>query len=376
MRYKYLALLISIFTSINHPTLAQTKWKSFINKLNIFSNDYYKSDKYLHLYNSHKGAYLLDMNGAVLKEWKTPLKRAKLLNSCNLMFIKDHYDHSIREISENGTVAWQYKAPGLVHHDFEISDDGHLHLFYRTVMPNNINFDNGCKNNEVVSDAYLEVDREKNIINEILFRDYFKEELDSDKCTKARRKRMSKSHFEKRLDWMHPNSLNILKENKWSKKGYDQFKPGNILISAHHFNRVFIFDNDLKKVVWEYSDNGRLEGQHEAKMIPKGFPGAGNILIFDNGNKRKYSRIIEINPVSKEIVWQYSDPENFYSCHSGSQQRLKNGDTFISDDSSHSRSLIVNKEGKILWHYAKGHGDTRRSKLYLKKDLAHCLNEY
>lgn len=69
---------------------------------------------------------------------------------------------------------------------------------------------------------------------------------------------------------------------------------------------------------------GPIIGQHHAHMIPDGLPGAGNILVFDNGGwggygrptftepdghnilKRDYSRILEIDPTTLEIQWQYS----------------------------------------------------------------------
>jgi hypothetical protein len=47
--------------------------------------------------------------------------------------------------------------------------------------------------------------------------------------------------------------------------------------------------------------------------MPEGLPGAGNLLVFDNED-RGYpnlplavtggSRVLEIDPVKKEIVWQ------------------------------------------------------------------------
>ena len=92
-------------------------------------------------------------------------------------------------------------------------------------------------------------------------------------------------------------------------------------------------------------------------MIPKGLPGAGNILVFDNGGsagygsthatarygeenvKRDYSRVVEFNPVTLEIVWQYTPAsagfmiptmaDGFYSSFVSSAQRLPNGNTLI-----------------------------------------------
>ena len=105
---------------------------------------------------------------------------------------------------------------------------------------------------------------------------------------------------------------------------------------------------------------------------------AGNILIYDNGgwagygapnpasptgNKnatRDYSRVIEIDPVKMEIVWQcrpmdlgYMQPflaDHFYSCYISSAQRLPNGNTFITEGSD-GRLFEVTPENEIVWEY-------------------------
>jgi hypothetical protein len=85
-------------------------------------------------------------------------------------------------------------------------------------------------------------------------------------------------------------------------------------------------------------------------MIPKGLPGEGNILVLDNGGFagygdskiRAYSRVLEFNPVTMEIVWEYSDRtgldiplygenQRFFTPFIGSAQRLPNGNTLITD---------------------------------------------
>ena len=57
----------------------------------------------------------------------------------------------------------------------------------------------------------------------------------------------------------------------------------------------------------------------------------GNILIFDNGSGRGWSRIIEVNPIGKEIVWEYhAEPkESFITRYWGSAQGLPNGNILI-----------------------------------------------
>src|SRR5262249_39379600 len=83
----------------------------------------------------------------------------------------------------------------------------------------------------------------------------------------------------------------------------------------------------------------------------------GNVLIFDNGPHRlddsvPYSRVIEVNPATNEIVWKYQDKPtwNFFSPRMGYAQRLANGNKLITE-SSFGRFFEVTKEGKIVWEY-------------------------
>ena len=104
----------------------------------------------------------------------------------------------------------------------------------------------------------------------------------------------------------------------------------------------------------ELRELGWIVGQHHAHIIPKGLPGAGNLLVFDNGGsagyglpnpgaltgidnaKRDYSRVLEIDPTTLKIVWQYTPAEagyiipvnsyGFFSPLISSAQRLPNPD--------------------------------------------------
>jgi hypothetical protein len=109
-------------------------------------------------------------------------------------------------------------------------------------------------------------------------------------------------------------------------------------------------------------------------MIPKGLPGAGNIMVFDNGGAAGYgspnpgsangvgaairpnSRVLEFNPVTLELVWQYS-PEtsgmemtSFFSHYISSAQRLPNGNTLI-DEGADGRMFEVTPKYEIVWEY-------------------------
>lgn len=96
-------------------------------------------------------------------------------------------------------------------------------------------------------------------------------------------------------------------------------------------------------------------------MIPRGLPGEGNILLFDNGGfagypkvTRMYSRILEFDPLTLDLVWSYQSP-NFFSYYISSAQRLPNGNTLI-DEGSTGRIFEVTPGGEIVWEYIDGAG--------------------
>ncbi len=189
-------------------------------------------------------------------------------------------------------------------------------------------------------------------------------------------------------DWMHLNSMSTLGPNKWYDQGDERFHPDNIIVSGRETNLVFIISRDSGKVVWKLGpyydldpklrELGWIIGPHHAHMIPRGLPGEGNILIFDNGGwagygapnpaspkglknaLRDYSRVLEINPQTLQIVWQYTpreaglmhptDSNRFYSPFISSAQRLPNGNTLITEGSG-GRIIEVTPEHEIVWEY-------------------------
>ena len=116
-------------------------------------------------------------------------------------------------------------------------------------------------------------------------------------------------------------------------------------MSHRRTNIVFIIDKDSGQIVWKIGPDDNLTiGQHDARMIEEGLSGAGNILVFDNGGTagypeqfRLYSRVVEIDPVSTEVVWEYDATKSglafgtFFSAFISGAQRLPNGNTLIDE---------------------------------------------
>jgi hypothetical protein len=101
----------------------------------------------------------------------------------------------------------------------------------------------------------------------------------------------------------------------------------------------------------------RLSGQHDAQFIPQGHPGAGNILVFNNGGKDGTSEVLEIPVVLNDFVklrevqpvWNYGS-KKIYSSHISGAQRLPNGNTLIASGSD-GLLLEVNTEGEEVWEW-------------------------
>jgi hypothetical protein len=134
------------------------------------------------------------------------------------------------------------------------------------------------------------------------------------------------------FDWLHVNSATYVGPNRWFDAGDRRFAPDHVIISSRQASFVAIVARD-GKIVWrlgpDFSESKELRtirqiiGQHHPHLIPKGLPGAGDLLVFDNGGASGYgfvtpaaldganafaranSRVLEINPVTLELIWSY-----------------------------------------------------------------------
>ncbi len=78
----------------------------------------------------------------------------------------------------------------------------------------------------------------------------------------------------------------------------------------------------------------------------------GHLLLFNNGGPRKASSVLELDPATGEMVWEYhgSAQAPFYSETCGTAERLPNGDTLITESDS-GRAFEVTPRGEIVWEF-------------------------
>ena len=156
---------------------------------------------------------------------------------------------------------------------------------------------------------------------------------------------MNKGSKRPLVDLLHTNSLEFMHYPELATR-HPLYEPGNVLISIRHQDTVAVIDWPKKKLIWTWGQ-GELSGQHDAQQLEN-----GNFLIFDNGLKNQRSRVIELDPVNRKIVWQYPEPGRpaFFTVANGSSQRLSNGNTLIAN-SDHGEAIEVTPEGDVVWHF-------------------------
>lgn len=146
-------------------------------------------------------------------------------------------------------------------------------------------------------------------------------------------------------DIFHSNSIEWMKWPHLARKN-PIYGLNNVLVSVRNQNMLAIINWAEHEVVWQWGP-GTLRHQHEASVLKN-----GNILVFDNRPRRGVSRILEVNPLTNEIVWEYSgdDPAEFFSKSRGTVQALPNDNLLIAV-SNIGRVIEITHEGELVWEY-------------------------
>jgi len=367
------------------------------------------------------GAMLIDMNGAEVKLWQGlhgfPNKifpGGYVLGHTgerpNAYGMQDQTD--LVQVDFDGNIVWKFNQwefiedPGeqpqwmaRQHHDYQ--REGNPVGYYVPGMDPLVDRGNTlilCHKNvqnpaisdkPLLDDAIVEVNWEGDILWEWVCNEHFEEFGFSEEARNilSRNPNMVPSGGGMG-DWMHINSISTLGPNKWFDNGDQRFHPDNIIWDGRETNIIAIIDKTTGNIAWKIGPDynagkalielGWIIGQHHAHMIPKGLPGEGNILVYDNGGwagygapnpgaptgiknaLRDYSRVLEFDPTTLEIIWQHTpkeagflhptDSNRYYSPFISSAQRLPNGNTLITEGSG-GRIVEVTADHQVVWEY-------------------------
>lgn len=303
------------------------------------------------------GGQLLDMEGNVMHRFmdkrddkpntKRKAQLLEIINSKNYLMM--HLSYSIFKFDFNSNLIWETK--GRFHHDIALKDNGDVLVLQMNTVKDRRYYDGQRKicNNSIVFLTSKGQEKKKLSFADLIYKNkQCYERFKKQKLIYLKHKILKNKN--KEVDLFHTNSIEIADKDVykkflfWKKK---VIKKGDIIFCMRYLNVIGAIDPRKEKITWCWGWND-LQGPHHPSLLDN-----GNILIFDNGVLRKYSRVIEYSITDERIVWEYTATPNkkmFFSKTRGSAQRLPNGNTLICE-SDKGHVFEVTKEGELVWDF-------------------------
>jgi hypothetical protein len=361
--------------------------------------------------------YLINNSEEIVHTWESDskpglatylLENGTLLHTCapssvHPVFYGGGASGRVQKIHWNGTVTWDFEYSSnyyISHHDVEPLPNGNVLMIaweYKTVeqaiaagrQPNLLG------DGELWPDHIIEVEPTNATGGDIVWEwhawDHLIQDYDPTKANYgdvASHPELVDINFvggRGRADWTHINSVAYNEE-------FDQ-----ILLSTHNFGEIWVIDHSTTTeqaaghtggnsgkggdLLYRWGNpqtyragdpsDQRFFAQHDAVWIEQECPGAGNILVFNNGLNRPglwYSSVDEIVPpvdidgnyslvpgsayAPEEQIWIYTaeNPADFFSSGISGSQRLPNGNTLICDGQG-GVFFEVTQQKETVWEY-------------------------
>jgi len=364
--------------------------------------------------------YLIDNEGRIINTWKSdyrPGHSVYLLGDGHLLrtgamgprgnstFRTGGSGGHVQKFTWDGELAWDYTYSSdkhLPHHDIEYMPNGNILMIVWETKDRDELVAAG-RNPETITDRGLWVDHvievkptgktSGEIVWEWHLWDHVIQDFDSSKANYgdvAKHPELLDLNYTPHRarvheDWNHTNSIDY-------HPGLDQ-----ILLSLHTMSEIFVIDHSTtvheaaahsggrsgkggdilyrwgNPQVYRAGDasDQKLFVQHDATWIEPGLVGAGNIMVFNNGQGRsdgRYSSVDVIVPPIDEnghytlvpdsaygpkgTDWIYTDKNkpDFFSQNVSGAQRLPNGNTLICSGAV-GTIFEVSPDKKIVWKY-------------------------
>jgi hypothetical protein len=146
-----------------------------------------------------------------------------------------------------------------------------------------------------------------------------------------------------RTDPFHTNTLAVLDASRPGAPG--GFAAGRLLVSMRHLHLLAVVDPESERVVW--ARRGPFRFQHDPSLLDD-----GRLLLFNNEAAPGISSVLELDPDTGEVAWEYRGREDapFYSELCGTAQRLENGNTLVTE-SDNGRAFEITRAGEIVWEF-------------------------
>jgi len=271
------------------------------------------------------GFVLIDREGEIVHRWPAGryTKIAELLPDGRLLYARMR--HGVFEADWANRVLWS--APCRQHHDFCRKANGNT-----LVVTHELTFNARAWHGAIdKNDRIIEVDAGGEVVWEFRLDQAIDDLIELAGLAFPR----------KQEDWAHTNTVESLPDTPLGQRD-ERFRAGNVLFSSRNIHTIGIVDYDTRRLVWAFG-RGELDGQHMPTMLPD-----GRLLVFDNGTSRGHSRVIELDPASGEITWEFRLPDHAFARALSGQELLPNGHILICCGNP-GVIMEVTRDGEIVW---------------------------
>jgi len=387
--------------------------------------------------------YLIDMEGNVVHTWPIGFGPC-LLENGNLLDTMNGRSLQLQELDWNGNIVWEYvetREGYAAHHDFRRIFNKKLNAYTTMYIANKAishdeaiaagcNPDNGPYDGSAM-DTIVEIDMDGNVIWEWWFFDHVVQDIDPTKPNYVGKGKTIADYPHKlnlnvlgrplSRDFMHCNGMdyNAELDQVVTTTVHDEFyvvDHGNSFIPGDPEGSIALAAGPAGDFLYRFGDPARygqgeppaisesfrsntrlipgtkqIGGCHNVHWIRPGLPGAGNLMVFNNGQclfeQVPQSYVFEINgfldadgndtgdyvnppdagyhtwelpgdpyrgsrQMSNQIVWYYGSQRNvaFFSHIGSGSQRLPNGNTLICA-MTEGHFFEVTRDGEVVWEY-------------------------
>lgn len=385
----------------------------------LFLNDSLSENGYT-LFAPNRNTYLIDNCGKVVNQWQSTsnpglaaylLPDGRLLRTGSIVgdLMGSGAGGRLEIFDWEGNKAWSYDYSSeqyIQHHDIHPLPNGNILVLAWDVIPQELAIQSGrnseVTNKNVWSEKIIELKPIGQDSIAIVWEWYAWDHLIQDQDSTKQNYGVVAEHPElidanyaaengddipgiTGIDWLHANSVSYNPDRD------------EIILSLRNFNEIWVIDHSTTTeeasghtggnankggdLLFRWGnpqayDRGTPEDQqfyqqHDAQFIPYGYPMAGKIMVFNNGNDRpgeKYSSVDFIAPpinadgaydigdnsaygpqeLSRTIDWYQSD--RFYSSNQSGAHPLPNGNVLIST-AADGHFFEIDLNDKLVWDY-------------------------
>ncbi len=358
--------------------------------------------------------HLVDLEGATVKTWTSaypPGISVYLHDDGSIIRAANDFSlpgptsggvgGRIQIIAWDGTLEWDYVLAGASHrghHDFRVLPNGNiLAIVWESMAASEaiaMGRNPATVGSEVYSEGIYEIQRTGPTTGDVVWEWHVWDHLVQDFNAALPNFGAPADHPEKidinfipngsNPDWLHFNGLDYNPE-------LDQ-----IIVSCHAFDELWIFSRDegaTGDLLYRWGNpraygrgtvsDQRFFNQHNAQWIDEGLPGAGNILVYNNGNGRPEGAFSSVEefvpplnmdgtyalaageayaPAAPSWICDNAGGSSFYSSFISGAQRLPNGNTLICVGAS-GEFIEVAADCSVEWDYVAGGNQFRATRI-------------